>query len=60
MASTTHSELGHDTEAVDVAKAFADGVRGKTILITGVNRGGIGFSTTHAFVSVLRFNLYQF
>ncbi|WZH42936.1 double substrate-specificity short chain dehydrogenase reductase 2 [Fusarium acuminatum] len=49
MASTTHSEFGHDTEAVDVAKAFADGVRGKTILITGVNRGGIGFSTTHAF-----------
>ncbi|KAG5665380.1 hypothetical protein KAF25_009505 [Fusarium avenaceum] len=49
MASTTHSEFGTHTEAVDVAKAFADGIRGKTILITGVNRGGIGFSTAHAF-----------
>jgi NAD(P)-dependent dehydrogenase (short-subunit alcohol dehydrogenase family) len=48
MASTTHSEFGIHTEAVDVAKAFADDIRGKTILITGVNRGGIGFSTAHA------------
>lgn len=59
MASTTHSEFGHDTEAVDVAKAFADGIRGKTVLITGVNHDGIGFSTAHAFVSVLNSNLYQ-
>ncbi|KAF5657054.1 short chain dehydrogenase reductase [Fusarium heterosporum] len=49
MASTTYSEFGLHTEAVDVAKAFADGIRGKTILITGVNRGGIGFPTAHAF-----------
>ncbi|KAM0346659.1 hypothetical protein ACHAPU_005371 [Fusarium lateritium] len=49
MASTTHSEFGAHTEAVDVAEAFADGIRGGTILITGVNRGGIGFSTAHAF-----------
>ncbi|KAF4989494.1 hypothetical protein FGRMN_9074 [Fusarium graminum] len=49
MASTTHSDFGLHTEAVDVAKAFADGIRDKTILITGVNRGGIGFSTAHAF-----------
>ncbi|KAG8668433.1 hypothetical protein FPOAC2_07716 [Fusarium poae] len=49
MPSTTHSEFGAQTEAVDVAKAFAGSIRGKTILITGVNRAGIGFSTAHAF-----------
>ncbi|KAF9773470.1 hypothetical protein IL306_008711 [Fusarium sp. DS 682] len=49
MASTTHSEFGAHTEAVEVAKAFSDGIYGKTILITGVNRGGIGFATAHAF-----------
>ncbi|KAJ4251987.1 hypothetical protein NW762_011288 [Fusarium torreyae] len=48
MAATTH-DFGPYTEAIDVAKAFADGIRGKTILVTGVNRGGIGFSTAHAF-----------
>jgi hypothetical protein len=57
MASTTHSEFGIHTEAVDVAKAFADGIRGKTILITGVNRSSIGFSTAHALVSDLISNL---
>ena len=50
MAGPSHPEFGHDTEAIDVAKAFADGVRGKTILITGVNSKGIGFSTAEAFV----------
>lgn len=49
MPSTTYSEFEANTEGIDVAKAFADGIRGKTILITGVNRGGIGFSTAHAF-----------
>lgn len=51
MATTTHSEFGAKTEAVEVAKAFADGVHGKTILITGANRGGIGYSTAYALVS---------
>lgn len=51
MASTTYSEFGTHTEAVDVAKAFSDGIGGKTILITGVNRGGIAFATAHALVS---------
>ncbi|KAF4336521.1 double substrate-specificity short chain dehydrogenase reductase 2 [Fusarium beomiforme] len=51
MASTTHSEFGAHTEAVEVAKAFSDRIQGKTILITGVNRGGIGFATAHAFVT---------
>ncbi|RGP75148.1 hypothetical protein FLONG3_5832 [Fusarium longipes] len=35
MPSTTHSEFGTHTEGVDVAKAFSDVIRGKTILITG-------------------------
>jgi hypothetical protein len=52
MPSTTYSEFESHTEAVVVAKAFSDGIRGKAILITGVNRGGIGFSTAHAFVSL--------
>lgn len=34
-----------------MAKAFSGAIRGKTVLVTGVNRGGIGFSTAEAFVS---------
>jgi hypothetical protein len=52
MPSTTYPEFGHDTEAMEVAKAFADVVRGKTIIITGGNRNGIAFSTAEALVSV--------
>ncbi|KAF4966369.1 hypothetical protein FSARC_5939 [Fusarium sarcochroum] len=51
MATTTHADFGAHTEAIEVARAFAGGIRGKTILVTGVNRGGIGFSTAHAFSS---------
>ncbi|OAA59640.1 NAD(P)-binding domain protein [Niveomyces insectorum RCEF 264] len=51
MATTTHPEFGASTEALDVAKAFADQLRGKTVLITGVNRDGIGFTTAQAFAS---------
>jgi hypothetical protein len=50
MATTTHPEFNEHTEGIDVAKAFADGIRGKTVVITGVNRGGIGFGTAEAFV----------
>ncbi|KAL5598031.1 hypothetical protein FOBRF1_011824 [Fusarium oxysporum] len=49
MASTTNPDFGANTEATEVAKAFTDGIRGKTVLITGVNRGGIGFATAQAF-----------
>lgn len=52
MASTTHANFNANTEALEVAKAFASGIRGKTILITGVNRGGIGFATAQAFVNI--------
>jgi NAD(P)-dependent dehydrogenase (short-subunit alcohol dehydrogenase family) len=52
MASTTHPEFNATTEALEVAKAFATEVRGKTVIVTGVNRGGIGFTTAQAFVSL--------
>ncbi|KAJ5610624.1 NAD(P)-binding protein [Penicillium lagena] len=51
MATTTHSKFTEKTEAVEVAEAFACGIRGKTVIVTGVNRGGIGFSTSQAFAS---------
>ncbi|KAF7560334.1 hypothetical protein G7046_g3812 [Stylonectria norvegica] len=51
MASTTHPEFEANTEGIDVAKAFASGIRGNTVLVTGVNRGGIGYSTSQAFAS---------
>jgi hypothetical protein len=50
MPSTTYAEFGHDTEALEVAKVFADGIRGKTIIVTGVSSGGIGYTTLQAFV----------
>ncbi|RYP84523.1 hypothetical protein DL769_001182 [Monosporascus sp. CRB-8-3] len=51
MPTTTHPEFNANTESLEVVKAFADGVRGKTIIVTGANRGGIGFSTAQAFAS---------
>lgn len=52
MAVTSHPEFNEDTEGLEVTKAFADGVRGKTIAITGVNRSGLGFATAEALVSI--------
>lgn len=54
MPSTTCSDFGERTEGLVVAEAFADRVRGRTILVTGVNTQGIGFSTAEAFVSIPR------
>jgi len=51
MAATTHSEFGAHTDALIVAKAFADRIHGKTAIITGVNKAGIGFPTAHGLVS---------
>ncbi|CAJ2502226.1 Uu.00g096200.m01.CDS01 [Anthostomella pinea] len=51
MPSTTHPEFNEKTEGLEVASTFADGIRGKTVLVTGVNRGGIGFTTAQAFAS---------
>lgn len=51
MTSTTHPEFNAKTEAVTVAAAFATSIKGRTILITGLNKQGIGFSTAQAFAS---------
>ncbi|KAG9250564.1 uncharacterized protein F5Z01DRAFT_683812 [Emericellopsis atlantica] len=51
MAATTHPEYNIDTEGLTVARDFADRIHGKTILITGANLEGIGFSTAQAFAS---------
>ncbi len=51
MTATSHPEFNSQTEALDVAKAFSEAIRGKTVLVTGVNRQGIGFATSEAFVS---------
>ena len=51
MVITTHPEFNANTEGLEVAKAFPESIRGKTVLVTGVNRGGIGFTTAQAFVS---------
>ncbi|KAI1131016.1 putative short-chain dehydrogenase [Nemania abortiva] len=51
MPATTHPEFNGKTEALEVAKAFSEGIRGKTVLVTGGNADGIGFSTCQAFAS---------
>ncbi|KAI1178860.1 putative short-chain dehydrogenase [Nemania sp. FL0916] len=51
MPSTTHPEFNANTEALEVAKSFQDGIRGKTVLVTGGNTDGIGFTTCQAFAS---------
>lgn len=51
MTSTTYPSFGENTEGLEVAKAFTDSIRGKTVLVTGVNRNGVGFTTAQAFVS---------
>ncbi|KAH8812228.1 putative short-chain dehydrogenase [Xylogone sp. PMI_703] len=51
MTATSHPEFNDQTESLEVAKAFAEGIRGKTVIVTGVNRGGIGFTTSEAFAS---------
>lgn len=50
MASTTHSNFDANTEGIAVTAAFPDGVRGKNVIVTGVNVIGLGFSAAHAIV----------
>ncbi|MBE3050247.1 hypothetical protein IMZ48_48675 [Candidatus Bathyarchaeota archaeon] len=52
MPATTYPEFDGATEGLEVARAFPDAIRGKTVLVTGVNLKGIGFSTAQAFVSL--------
>ncbi|KAK4034949.1 short-chain dehydrogenase [Parachaetomium inaequale] len=42
---TSHSEFDERTPGSEVAKIFADRIRGKTVLVTGVSPKGIGSST---------------
>ena len=51
MAATTYSNFGADTEATEVATAFESSIKDQTVLVTGVNLNGIGFSTSQAIVS---------
>lgn len=48
---TSNSEWGFNTTAQTVAAAFPDAIKGRTILITGVNRAGLGYATAAAFAS---------
>src|SRR4051812_36545259 len=57
MTTTSHQEFNAQTEALEVARVFADGIHGKTVIVTGVNRGGVGFATVEAFVGAV-LNLY--
>ncbi|KAK3385649.1 hypothetical protein B0H63DRAFT_186211 [Podospora didyma] len=49
MAS--HPEFGEKTPASEVAQAFGDQIRGKTILVTGISPKSIGQTTALAFAS---------
>jgi NAD(P)-dependent dehydrogenase (short-subunit alcohol dehydrogenase family) len=51
MTATTHAEFDGETGALDVAKAFPEAIRGKHIIVTGVNLKGIGFTTAQALAS---------
>jgi NAD(P)-dependent dehydrogenase (short-subunit alcohol dehydrogenase family) len=51
MTATTHADYGKETEAFTVAAAFPDSIKGRTIIITGANKQGIGYATAEAFAS---------
>jgi hypothetical protein len=53
MTATSHPEFNDQTEGLEVAKAFAEVIRGKTVIVTGVNLAGIGFATSEAIVSTV-------
>lgn len=50
MAITTFSTFNGKTEGREVVEEFSSLIRGKSIIITGVNLSGIGFSTAEALV----------
>jgi NAD(P)-dependent dehydrogenase (short-subunit alcohol dehydrogenase family) len=49
MTATTNSDFGPTTEAYTVAATLAPSITGRTILITGVNKQGIGYTIAQAF-----------
>ena len=54
MTATSYPEFNELTEALEVAQAFPEAIRGKTVLVTGVNPSGIGSTTAEALVSPTR------
>ncbi|CAI4214045.1 unnamed protein product [Parascedosporium putredinis] len=48
---TSHSSYGPNTTATEVALAFKDQIKGKTVVITGVSPNGIGAATALAIAS---------
>ncbi|XP_014562277.1 hypothetical protein COCVIDRAFT_21853 [Bipolaris victoriae FI3] len=51
MVTLTHPEWNQETGGLEVAKAFADQIRGKNVLITGVSPTSIGSSVALSFAS---------
>lgn len=51
LKMTSHSEFNERTTGTEVANVFADKIRGRTILVTGVSPKGIGAATALAFAS---------
>ncbi|KAK5084843.1 hypothetical protein LTR70_007768 [Exophiala xenobiotica] len=51
MASVTYPDFGATTEGLTVAAAFAATIKGRTIIITGINKLGIGYATAEALAS---------
>lgn len=49
MTATTQHDFDKNTEAFTVSAAFPKAIKGRTVLITGVNKLGIGFATVQAF-----------
>ncbi|KAF4633985.1 hypothetical protein G7Y89_g4134 [Cudoniella acicularis] len=52
MTAITHAEFDQKTESLEVAEKFTREIRGRTILVTGVNHRGIGFITSKAFSDI--------
>ncbi|KAF2834778.1 NAD(P)-binding protein [Patellaria atrata CBS 101060] len=48
---TSHSEWGQETGAPEIAQTFSEQIRGRTILITGVSPGGLGYATALSIAS---------
>jgi NAD(P)-dependent dehydrogenase (short-subunit alcohol dehydrogenase family) len=51
MTSTTIADFGAKTEASAVASTFSASIKGRTILITGVNKLGVGYAIVQALAS---------
>ncbi|EXJ82480.1 hypothetical protein A1O3_06293 [Capronia epimyces CBS 606.96] len=51
MTCITHTEFDGKTEGVTVAEAYSGSIKDRTILVTGVNKRGIGFGIVQAFAS---------